>query len=65
MLELTFGTLVVLAAIFCWIKYETETGLDYDQTGHPWECFDCNRGSCEGCPLSPASLLKKRLEEEK
>lgn len=64
MLELTFITLVILAAIFCWINYETEVGLDYDKTGHPWECFDCDEWTCEGCPLR-SSLSNRPVEKEK
>lgn len=31
--------------------WENHICMDFDKTGYPDECFVCNEGNCEGCPL--------------
>jgi len=43
--------------------WENHICMDYEKTNHPYECIECNLGSCKGCPLE--GMTRKQVEEAK
>lgn len=45
-----------------WIRclWKSHVCMDFADTGHPVECFNCNQYSCTGCPLAPKNFHGRR-----
>ena len=48
---LIFSILFVALAI---VGHFLRNAKDFKDTGYPPQCFDCNRGDCEGCRYADA-----------